>query len=92
MERAKRPAQLSAMARAPEPAVSISPDSSRVSARLPGGESVDVLLFGATVVSWKNADGSENLWVSEAAALDGSKPVRGGIPVVFPVCRAPYLV
>ena len=85
MERAHRPAQISPITRAPQPVVSISPDSSRVSARLPGGESVEVLLFGATVISWKNADGSENLWVSEAAALDGSKPVRGGIPVVFPV-------
>jgi glucose-6-phosphate 1-epimerase len=85
MERAHRPTQISPMTRVPQPVVTISPDSSSVTARLPGNESVTVLLHGATVVSWKNADGSENLWVSEAAALDGSKPVRGGIPVVFPV-------
>jgi glucose-6-phosphate 1-epimerase len=86
MERAHRPAQISPITRAPQPVVTISPDSSSVTARLlPGNESVTVLLHGATVVSWKNSDGSENLWVSEAAALDGSKPVRGGIPVVFPV-------
>jgi hypothetical protein len=30
------------------------------------------------------------MWLSEKAALDGSKPVRGGIPVVFPV-RLPVL-
>lgn len=46
--------------------------------------SVTVLKYGATVISWKAA-GSERLWVSEAAKLDGSKPVRGGIPLVFPV-------
>jgi len=60
-------------------------DDAKVVARLPTGESVEVLLFGATVVSWKSAGGTENLWVSDAAKLDGSKPVRGGIPVVFPV-------
>jgi glucose-6-phosphate 1-epimerase len=55
-----------------------------VIATLPTGDSVEVLLYGATVISWKS-NGKENLWVSTAAKLDGSKPVRGGIPVVFPV-------
>ena len=41
-------------------------------------------MFGATVTSWKH-NGRENLWVSKAAKFDGSKPVRGGVPVVFPV-------
>lgn len=45
--------------------------------------SVTVLKYGATVISWKHK-GNEQLWVSEAAKLDGSKPVRGGIPLVFP--------
>lgn len=53
-------------------------------ATLPTGDSVEVLLFGASVISWKTA-GKERLWLSSAAKLDGSKPVRGGIPVVFPV-------
>ncbi|KAI1827182.1 galactose mutarotase-like domain-containing protein [Xylaria intraflava] len=69
----------------PQPQVTISHENSRVSAVLPTGESVDVLLFGATVVSWKDSAGNEKLWVSDAAKLDGSKPVRGGIPLVFPV-------
>lgn len=43
-----------------------------------------ILKYGATVISWKLKD-SEQLWLSEAAKLDGSKPVRGGIPLVFPV-------
>ncbi|KAK7526339.1 galactose mutarotase-like domain-containing protein [Phyllosticta citriasiana] len=73
----------------PQPTVDISDDNSRVTARLPSGESVTILLYGATVISWKNADGSDNLWLSEKAALDGSKPVRGGIPVVFPVFGPP---
>jgi glucose-6-phosphate 1-epimerase len=68
---------------APQAAVNASED--RVSARLPTGESIDVLLYGATVISWKTAAGTEKLWLSDAAKLDGSKPVRGGIPLVFPV-------
>ncbi|KAK6200050.1 galactose mutarotase-like domain-containing protein [Scheffersomyces amazonensis] len=45
---------------------------------------VTILKYGATVISWLNK-GEEKLWVSEGAFLDGSKPVRGGIPLVFPV-------
>jgi D-hexose-6-phosphate mutarotase len=42
------------------------------------------MLYGATVISWKN-NGKENIFVSDAAVMDGSKPVRGGVPIVFPV-------
>lgn len=68
----------------PQAQVTISDDKQRVSAVLPTGESVEVLLYGATVISWKR-NGQEKLWLSEAAKLDGSKAVRGGIPLVFPV-------
>lgn len=54
----------------------------------PKGASVEILHYGATVVSWKTG-GLERLFVSSKAALDGSKPVRGGIPVVFPCFGAP---
>lgn len=46
--------------------------------------SATVLKYGATVLSW-TVDGAEQLWLSEGAKLDGSKAVRGGIPLVFPV-------
>ena len=85
VERSHRPAHISPIERAPQPIVSISDDNWTVSARLPTGETVDVHLCGATVISWKNSDASENLWLSEKAFLDGSKAIRGGIPVVFPV-------
>ncbi|KIJ68442.1 hypothetical protein HYDPIDRAFT_106637 [Hydnomerulius pinastri MD-312] len=60
----------------------------------PKGSSVELLLYGATVVSWKagtttDPEPTERLFVSSKAALDGSKPVRGGIPVVFPCFGAP---
>ncbi|KAK8189845.1 galactose mutarotase-like domain-containing protein, partial [Phyllosticta capitalensis] len=94
VERPHKPSSLpntaaAAKSAGPQPTVDISDDNSRITARLPSGESLTVLLYGATVVSWKNADGTDNLWVSEKAALDGSKPVRGGIPVVFPVFGPP---
>ena len=58
----------------------------KVVATLSSGESVEVLLFGATVTSWKSNGGqTENLWLSDKADLTGTKAVRGGIPVVFPV-------
>uniref|UniRef100_A0A0W0G3I5 DNA polymerase n=1 Tax=Moniliophthora roreri TaxID=221103 RepID=A0A0W0G3I5_MONRR len=60
----------------------------------PKGSSAEILFYGATVISWKAGDKrhpepSERLFVSSKAALDGSKPVRGGIPVVFPCFGAP---
>lgn len=51
--------------------------------------SAEVLFFGATVTSWKVAGGSERLFLSSKAALDGSAAVRGGIPLVFPVFGSP---
>lgn len=58
------------------------------------GPTVEILFYGATVISWKsgsktNPELLERLFVSSKAALDGSKPVRGGIPVVFPCFGAP---
>ncbi|KAK9775426.1 putative Galactose mutarotase-like domain-containing protein [Seiridium cardinale] len=69
----------------PQAQVNITHDNNRVSAVLPSGESVEVLLYGATVISWKDRAGNERLWLSKGAKLDGTKAVRGGIPLVFPV-------
>ncbi|KAF7347826.1 DNA polymerase [Mycena venus] len=56
--------------------------------------SVDIMLYGATIVSWKSPslrdpEPSERLFVSATAIRDGSKPVRGGIPVVWPFFGPP---
>ena len=87
MERAKKPTAIPVSPVAPAPQVSISDDNSRVTASLPTGERVEILLYGATVISWKSASGKENLFLSSKSHLDGSKAVRGGIPLVFPVSR-----
>ncbi|KAF9076292.1 galactose mutarotase-like domain-containing protein [Rhodocollybia butyracea] len=66
----------------------------KITLKHPKGSSAEILLYGATVISWKAGDKrhsepSERLFVSSKAFLDGSKPVRGGIPVVFPCFGAP---
>ncbi|KAG0372114.1 hypothetical protein BGX24_000725 [Mortierella sp. AD032] len=50
----------------------------------PSGASAEVYLYGATLTSWKVAN-KERIFLSEKAILDGSKAIRGGIPLVFPV-------
>jgi glucose-6-phosphate 1-epimerase len=61
------------------------------------GAFVKILFYGATAIEWKLSDGTENLFLStfvpvpvpalttSAAKLDGSKAVRGGIPLVLPI-------
>ena len=93
MDRPNRPANLAATPAQPSAQVQTSHNNTSVSASLPTGDSVEILLHGATVTSWKTPSSSsaprENLWLSSAAILDGSKPVRGGIPLVFPVFGPP---
>jgi glucose-6-phosphate 1-epimerase len=48
------------------------------------GAQAIVTLYGAHLVSWKSADGKEHLFCSARSALDGSKAIRGGVPVIFP--------
>ncbi len=84
----KKPSALNLKSSSPaplQPTAQLTHNNDRVVATLPTGESVEILLYGATVISWKDAQDSEKLWLSEAAALDGSKAVRGGVPLVFPV-------
>ncbi|CAO3600264.1 unnamed protein product [Absidia cylindrospora] len=50
----------------------------------PSGATAKISLFGATVTSWIS-NGIERLFVSKDAILDGSKAIRGGIPLVFPI-------
>lgn len=40
--------------------------------------------YGGTLLSYVPAGGTDLLWVSETAVYDGSKPVRGGVPVCWP--------
>lgn len=48
------------------------------------GAQITVSLFGAHLLSWKTGDGKERLFVSAQTPLDGSKAIRGGVPVIFP--------
>jgi glucose-6-phosphate 1-epimerase len=48
------------------------------------GASIEVYLLGATLFSWKTASGTDVLFQSSKAIFDGEKPIRAGIPIVFP--------
>ena len=48
------------------------------------GAQAIVALYGAHLVSWKSAGGKEHLFCSTKSALDGTRAIRGGVPVIFP--------
>lgn len=48
------------------------------------GAHATVSLTGATVTSYVDSASHEMIFVSRLAKLDGSKAIRGGIPLVFP--------
>jgi glucose-6-phosphate 1-epimerase len=50
----------------------------------PDGAQASITLYGAHLVSWRGADGRERLFCSARSALDGTKAIRGGVPVIFP--------
>ena len=50
----------------------------------PSGATATVNLFGATVFSWILPSGKEMFYLSTLSDKTGVKPIRGGIPVVFP--------
>ncbi|MES3021002.1 MAG: D-hexose-6-phosphate mutarotase [Pseudomonadota bacterium] len=52
--------------------------------RAPDGALATVTLYGAHLVSWIGKDGRERLFCSAKSALDGSRAIRGGVPVIFP--------
>jgi glucose-6-phosphate 1-epimerase len=43
-----------------------------------------ITLYGAHLVSWNSADGAQQLFCSKRSTLDGSRAIRGGVPVIFP--------
>lgn len=47
-------------------------------------QSAEIYLHGASATSWRSADGAERLFLSERAIFAPLKPIRGGIPLVFP--------
>jgi glucose-6-phosphate 1-epimerase len=58
--------------------------------RAPDGAEATITLYGAHLVSWKPvasagaAAGPERMFMSRLSALDGSRAIRGGVPVIFP--------
>jgi glucose-6-phosphate 1-epimerase len=52
--------------------------------RADDGAEATVTLYGAHLVSWIGADRRERLFCSELSAMDGTRAIRGGVPVIFP--------
>ena len=50
----------------------------------PDGAEAIVTLYGAHLISWKTVDQRQRLFCSARSALDGSRAIRGGVPVIFP--------
>ncbi len=48
------------------------------------GAAVEIYLHGAHLTSWKDAAGHELFFLSKASNFAPDKPIRGGIPVIFP--------
>ena len=48
------------------------------------GAAAIVTLYGAHLVSWKSSNGQERIFCSTKSSLDGSRAIRGGMPVIFP--------
>lgn len=49
-----------------------------------GYAKAEISLFGAHVLSYQRHDEPASIWLSDKAVLDGSKPIRGGIPLCWP--------
>lgn len=50
----------------------------------PSGARAELCRHGAHVTSWKNACGEELLFLSRKSWFEPGRPIRGGIPIVFP--------
>lgn len=48
------------------------------------GAHATITLYGAHLVEWSTADGVQRLFCSELSSRDGSKAIRGGVPLIFP--------
>lgn len=48
------------------------------------GAQATIYRYGATVTDFTTASGRQLLWTSSKAKLDGTKAIRGGIPLAFP--------
>ena len=50
----------------------------------PGGGQAEIFPYGAHLASWQPAGQHEVLFMSRASAFAQGKPIRGGVPVIFP--------
>ena len=58
-------------------------DIAPLSAAVPSS-STQITPFGAHLLSWRPTDEEDVLWLSSRAVLDGTKAIRGGVPLCLP--------
>ena len=58
-------------------------DIATLSATVPSS-STQITPFGAHLLSWRPTDEEDVLWLSSRAVLDGTKAIRGGVPLCLP--------
>lgn len=56
----------------------------KVKIKSKSGYSLELYLYGAHITSWKDPKNQELFFMSEKAVFEQGKPIRGGIPLVFP--------
>ncbi|KAG2496379.1 hypothetical protein HYH03_005607 [Edaphochlamys debaryana] len=56
----------------------------RVTLRTQGGQTAEVSVYAGHVLSWRNADGQDYLFMSKNAVFQPPKAIRGGVPICFP--------
>ena len=52
--------------------------------RSPDGASAIATMHGAQLLSWVPAQGEECLYLSPLSPFEAGRPIRGGVPVIFP--------
>jgi glucose-6-phosphate 1-epimerase len=50
----------------------------------PSGACAEIYRHGGHLTAWKSAAGNNWIFTSECAKFDGSSPIRGGVPIIFP--------
>ena len=63
-------------------------DIATLSVDIPSGSAL-VTPFGAHLLSWRPAGYSDILWLSSRAVMDGTRAIRGGIPLCLPWFGSP---
>ncbi|EFJ44634.1 hypothetical protein VOLCADRAFT_106296 [Volvox carteri f. nagariensis] len=49
-----------------------------------GGQTAQVSAYGGQLLTWRNEENQDYLFLSKNAVFDGHRPIRGGVPICYP--------